>query len=148
MTDANELPAGDRIEQLIKLTERLTQLLAEQAQAFETHRPQDAAVKMEETSKLASLYRKEAARVRADPEPINSAPLAQRARLVRATEAFDAVMARQGRALNAAMTVTKGLVHAIVEEVAAQRSVGASYGPSGGKPKSAAATAVTLNRRA
>lgn len=147
MTDANELP-GDRIEQLIALTERLTQLIAGQAQAFETHRPQDAAATMEETSKLASLYRKEAARVRADPEPINSAPLKQRARLVRATEAFDAVMARQGRALTAAMAVTEGLVHAIAEEVAAQRASGSAYGPAGVKPKPAAATAVTLNRRA
>jgi hypothetical protein len=147
MTDATELQ-GDRIEQLITLTERLTRLIADQAQAFETHRPQDAAATMEETSKLAGLYRKEAAFVRADPEPINSAPLAQRARLVRATEAFDAVMARQGRALNAAKVVTEGLVHAIVEEVAARRASGAPYGPAGAKPKPPAATAVTLNRRA
>ena len=35
--------AGERVEQLIALTERLTELIAAEAQAFETHRPQDAA---------------------------------------------------------------------------------------------------------
>ena len=72
----------------------------------------------------------------------------QRARLARATEAFDAVIARQGRALAAAKAVTEGLVHAIAEEVAAQRSVGAAYGPRGMKPVAGATTSVTLNQRA
>ena len=49
------------------------------------------------------------------------APLEQRTRLLRATEAFDAVMERQGRALAAAKTITEGLVNAIAQEVAAQR---------------------------
>jgi hypothetical protein len=146
MTDPLQTPE-DRIEQLIVLTERLTQLIAEQAQAFEAHRPQDAARSMEETSRLANIYRHEAQRVRSEPEPIQSAPVALRRRLIQATEAFDAVMARQGRALSAARTVTEGLVHAIAEEVAAQRSAGAPYGPRGGKPKGAAPS-VTLNRRA
>jgi hypothetical protein len=133
---------------LIVLTERLTGLIAEQAQAFEARRPQDAAVNMEETSRLANLYRQEAQRVRAEAKPFADAPLALRAKLIRATEAFDAVIARQGRALGAAKAITEGLVHAIAEEVAAQRSSGTAYGPGGVKPRGDAATAVTLNRRA
>jgi hypothetical protein len=138
----------DRVEQLILLTERLTELVAEQAQAFETRRPQDAAAKIDETSRLANLYRHESARVRAQPDLVSSAPLALRTRLVRATEAFDAVLARQGRALNAARTVTEGLVKAIAEEVANQRSKGVSYGATGVASADGTATAITLNRRA
>ena len=141
-------PQNQRLEALIILTERLTGLIAEQAQAFEARRPQDAARNMEETSRLANIYRQEAQRVRAEVKPFADAPLALRAKLVRATEAFDAVIARQGRALEAAKTVTEGLVHAIAEEVAAQRSRGTAYGPGGVKPRSDAATAVTLNRSA
>jgi hypothetical protein len=137
-----------RIQELITLTERLTTLLAEQAKAFEARRPQDAAINMEETARLSNLYRHEAAKVRANPEQIADAPLDLRLRMIRATEAFDAVLARQGRALTAAKTITEGLVHAIAHEVAAQRSRGASYGPTGGKPNPAAVTAVTLNQRA
>ena len=146
--DTTQNPTIARIESLIALTERLTALITEQAQAFEARRPHDAALNMEETSRLANVYRQEAARARGEARPFADAPLALRAKLVRATEAFDAVIARQGRALGAAMKVTEGLVHAIAEEVAIQRSAQAGYGPTGIKPVGNAATSVTLNRRA
>jgi len=142
---------AERVAQLITLTERLSELIAGQAQAFEGHRPQDAAPLVEETSRLANLYRRESAQIRARPDLIAGAPVAERRRLTRATEALDAVLARQSRALNAAKTVTEGLVRAIAEEVAAQRQRTApdGYGPSGQKTgKPADGSAITLNRRA
>lgn len=143
--------AADRVDQLVVLTERLTALIAAQAQAFEQHRPQDAAIYVEETSRLANLYRHESAKVRAHPALIGAASLADRMRLTRATEAFDAVLARQARALEAAKTVTEGLVRAIAAEVAQQRSKGAAegYGPKGERTaKPADGAAITLNKRA
>ncbi len=139
--------AAERVDQLILLTERLTELVALEAQAFESRRPQDAALHVEETSRLANLYRHESARVRANPDLVKVADLRQRTRLIRATEAFDAVLARQGRALEAAKTVTEGLVRAIAEEVASQRQKGVSYGADATASK-AGATAITLNQRA
>ena len=140
--------ASDRVEQLTILTERLTELVAAQAQAFEQHRPQEAAELLEETSRLANLYRHESSRVRADPSLVEGAPADARAHLVRATEGFDAVLARQGRALDAARTVTEGLVRCIAEEVAHQRAQTATYGESGAAGAGAGATAITLNKRA
>jgi hypothetical protein len=139
---------ADRVDQLIMLTERLTALIALEAQAFEQRRPQDAAEHVDETSRLANLYRHESARVRANPAMVADAPLAQRSRLIRATEAFDAVLARQGRALEAAKTVTEGLVRAIAEEVAVQRGERSGYGADALAGRRADATAITLNRRA
>lgn len=146
--DTTQNPTIARIQNLIALTERLTALITEQAQAFEARRPHDAALNMEETSRLANLYRQEAQRARGEAKPFADAPLALRAKLVRATEAFDAVIARQGRALGAAMKVTEGLVHAIAEEVTNQRAAQSGYGPTGVKPRREDATSVTLNRRA
>lgn len=140
--------AADRVEQLVILTERLTHLIAEQCQAFEQRRPQDAAAMLEETSRLANLYRHESARVRADPRMVEAAPLEARTRLIRATEAFDAVLARQGRAIEAARTVTEGLVRCIAEEVANLRSQASVYGASGQQSVSSTGTAITLNKRA
>ena len=140
--------ADDRVGQLITLTQRLTELIAMEAQAFEQRRPQDAAVHIEETSKLANLYRHESARVRANPAMVASAPLAQRIQLIRATEAFDAVLARQGRALDAARTITEGLVRAVADEVAAQRSTGTGYGAGAMPSAPGSATSITLNKRA
>ena len=140
--------AADRVEQLIILTERLTELITGQTEAFEDRRPQDAAGLLEETSRLANLYRHESARVRADPRLVEGAPQAARARLIEATEAFDAILARQGRAIEAARTVTEGLVKCIADEVAAQRSKAVVYGAGGVQTTTAVATAITLNRRA
>jgi hypothetical protein len=139
--------ATDRVEQLIVLTDRLTGLMADQCLAFEQRRPQDAAAQMEELSRLANIYRHESARVRQTPTLIEAAPLEQRARLMRATEGFDAVLARQGRALEATRTVTEGLVRAIAEEVAAQRNSGSGYGPTAAS-QAGDARAITLNKRA
>jgi hypothetical protein len=140
--------AAERVDQLIMLTERLTGLVAEQARFFESRRPQDAAVHIEETGRLANLYRHESARIRANAELIAGAPLSQRLRLRRATEAFDAVLARQSRAVGAMKTVTEGLVRAIAEQVAATRQQGQSYGATGLQAPAGAATAITLNKRA
>jgi hypothetical protein len=139
--------AVERVDQLIILTERLTNLIADQASAFERRRPQEAASQLEETSRLANLYRHESARVRAQPALIEGASLERRVALMRATEGFDAVLARQGRALEAARTVTEGLVKAIAEEVVSQRSSGTGYGP-GATSVGGDARAVTLNRSA
>jgi len=147
---AAETPS-ERIDQLVILTERLTELVAGQAVAFEQHRPQDAVGLVEETSRLANLYRHESAKIRANPALLGQASLPERLRLTRVTEAFDAVLARQSRALDAARTVTEGLVRAIAEEVAHQRQRGAAdaYGPSGERAaKPADGSAITLNKRA
>lgn len=139
----------ERVEQLVLLTDRLTELIAKQAQAFESRRPQDAAALLEETTRLANLYRHESSRVRADPSLIAQAAKDARTRLVRATEAFDAVLARQGRAIEAARIVTEGLVKCIADEVANQRTQGTTYGAAGRQAATpAAATAITLNKRA
>lgn len=140
--------AADRVEQLIILTERLTELIALEAAAFEQRRPHEAAKYVEETSRLANIYRHESTRVRMDPNLINAAPADKRTALRRATEAFDAVLARQGRAIEAARTVTEGLVKAIADEVAAQRSENTGYGAKGLRGGVAPPTAIAFNQRA
>src|SRR5579872_3779257 len=121
--------AAGRMAQLITLTERLTALITEQVQAFEARRPHDAALHAEETGRLANLYRHESLRIQAQPALLAGAPPELRERLITATRAFDAVLGRHGRAVEAAKTITEGLVRAIAEEIARQRGVVAGYGP-------------------
>jgi hypothetical protein len=139
--------SAERMGQLIALTERLTALIAEQLRAFEAHRPQDAAINAEETAQLANLYRHESLKVKADPSLLAGAPADLREKLIAATRAFDAVLARHGRAVEAAKTITEGLIRAIAEEVSVQRNAVASYGPKAVQAVRPA-TAVALNRRA
>lgn len=141
-------PAADtRVEALIVLTDQLTSALAQQCKAFEGHRPQDAAGGMEEVGRMANVYRRESAAVRLQPALVSSASPALRRQLVRSTEAFEAVLARHGRAVQASKTVTEGLVKAVAQEVAATRLTGRGYGPSA-QASQAQATAIALNRQA
>ena len=139
--------SAERMDQLILLTERLTGLIAEQLRAFEARRPQDAAGNAEETARLANLYRHESLKLKADPTLLEDAPAELKDRLVIVTRAFDAVLARHGRAVEAAKTITEGLIRAIAEEVHKQRNAVASYGPKAMQAPRPA-TPVALNRRA
>ena len=66
--------AKENVERLIVLTERLTERLAVDAKAFEDRKPHEAAARLEETSRLANLYRYESVRVRQDPSMVAGAP--------------------------------------------------------------------------
>ena len=132
---------------LTALTERLTARLSDETQAFEARRPQDVARSLAETQDLANVYRRESAQMKANPAVLAGAPTSERMALIRATEAFEAVLARHGRAVEAARIVSEGLVKCIAEEMAEARARGTGYGASG----HAAAgdnRAVTLNRMA
>ena len=139
--------ADGRVLQLIILTERLTVLITEQVKAFEGRRPRDASRNAEETGRLANLYRHESLRVQAEPGLLSGASRELKDRLIVATRAFDAVLARHGRAVEAAKTITEGLVRAIAEEISRQRGAVASYGPRA-KQTPRPATSLALNRRA
>ena len=141
------IDGDDRAEQLIALTINLTARLTEETRAFEARRPQAASAGAEETLRLANLYRHESTRIRNDPSLLDGARVELRKRLIQTTTAFQAVLARHGRAVTAAKTLTEGLVHAIATEVAAQRSRAAGYGPTA-LAALGDASAITLNRRA
>lgn len=139
--------ASERARQLTTLTEDLTDRMITEIRAFEARKPQDAVGSIAETQEMANLYRRESARVKADPSLIAGATLSERNALMRATEAFDAVLARYARAVEAARVVSEGVVKAIAAEVAAARGSGAGYGASG-YASAGDASAVALNRRA
>ena len=132
--------AERNVAQLILLTERLTAQMAADATDFEARRPLKAAERVAATAELANLYRHESARVKAEPALIAGASPAARLKLRQASEAFEAVLARHARAIEAAKTVTEGVVRAIAEEVARTRSSGSGYGP-GARTEAAQATA-------
>ncbi len=145
MTDVERAQA--RVTQLLALTERLTARLASETAAFEAHRPQDVAAGVAETQELANHYRREVARVKAEPDLLSPAPAAARQALIRATRTFEDTLARHARALEAAKTVSEGLVRVIAGEVAAQRAKGVGYG-AGGQAAAGDARAVAFNRTA
>ncbi|MBX9801613.1 MAG: flagellar basal-body protein FlbY [Caulobacteraceae bacterium] len=147
MNDAVTLNATARVRQLIDLTTRLTARLTEESRIFESHRPQDAAAALAGTQELANAYRRESAQVKASPALIAAAPVADRTALIRATQAFEAVLSRHARTVEAARTVSEGLVRTIAAEVTGQRGNPSAYGASG-KAQAGDGRAVAFNRQA
>jgi hypothetical protein len=147
MTDAATLNATARVRQLIDLTNRLTTRLSEESKVFESHRPQDAAAALAGTQDLANAYRRESAQLKANPASVAAAPATDRVALIRATEAFEAVLSRHSRAVEAARVVSEGLVQTIAAEVAGQRGSPSAYGASG-RANTGDSRAVAFNRQA
>lgn len=147
MTDAATLNATARVRQLTDLTRRLTARLGEESKAFESRRPQDAAATMAATQDLANSYRRESAQLKANPASVAAAPAADRTALIRATEAFEAVLSRHARAVEAARIVSEGLVRTIAAEVAGQRGSPSAYGATG-QATAGDGRAVAFNRQA
>ena len=147
MTGTAELNATARVRQLIDLTERLIASLGAEAKAFEAHRLQDAAASLAGTQDLANAYRRESAQIKARPEVLAAAPASERAALVRVTEAFEAMLSRHSRAIEAARIISEGLVKTIAAEVTAQRGSPSAYGASG-RANAGDGRAVAFNRTA
>ncbi|MBN8529015.1 MAG: flagellar basal-body protein FlbY [Caulobacterales bacterium] len=139
--------ATARVRQLTRLTEDLTDRLINETRAFEARRPQDVAASLAETQEMANVYRRESAQLKANPALLAPAPTADRMALIAATQAFEAVLARHARAVEAARIVSEGLVKAIAQEVAAARPPASAYGATG-RAASGDSRAVTLNRTA
>jgi hypothetical protein len=139
--------AKQNVERLIALTEQLTQRIGLDADSFEARRPHEVAGRMDETARLANLYRHESARVRETPALVAGAPRELRQKLAQASRAFERTLQRHGRALHAVKTITEGVVRAIAEEVVKARAAGSAYGPGARSPL-ADPTAITMNRRA
>ncbi|MDI1326256.1 MAG: flagellar basal-body protein FlbY [Brevundimonas sp.] len=147
MTETATVNARARVRQLTDLTTRLTARLIAESQAFEARRPHDAAATLAETQQLANVYRRESAQIKTDPSVLAAAPASDRMALVKATQAFEAILSRHARAVEAARIVSEGLVRTIVAEVASQRGSPSAYGASG-QANAGDGRAVAFNRTA
>ncbi|MDC7684298.1 flagellar basal-body protein FlbY [Asticcacaulis sp. BYS171W] len=122
----------DHARQLLVLTERLSERLAAEIAAFEAHRPFDIHATVEETRALSALYRQETARVKADPSLLSGLDVATKTALRAATESFMAVSERHARAVEAAKTISEGIMKAVADEMAETRKPSLTYGPGAG----------------
>jgi hypothetical protein len=141
------ITATAHLRRLTALTERLTARLENETDAYASRRAHEVAAGLAETQDLANLYRRESTQLKANPGLLSQAPASERMALVRATEAFEAVLAVHGRTVEAARTISEGLVRTIAQEVAGARAVGVGYGASGAAC-SGDSRAITLNRKA
>ncbi|MEZ5995126.1 MAG: flagellar basal-body protein FlbY [Hyphomonadaceae bacterium] len=140
--------AQDRAEQLLRLTERLAALAAEETARIEARQPPLEGAEAEEKNRLANAYRLELARIKQEPSLLEGAAPATLTQLRASTVALHETLADHEAALGAVKLLSEGLVHAMAEEVARQRNAGANYGARGALAPSAAPAPTVLDRSA
>ena len=95
----------------------------------------------------ASLFETAGAKYGFNPTLLAAAPTEDRRDLMEATEIFDGVLARHALAVEAARTISEGLVRTIAQEVTATRTPASAYA-SDGRAAQGDGRAVALNRMA
>jgi hypothetical protein len=121
--------AAERVQAVIELTQRLALVVKEETSRVNARLPLEN--DPEERSRLVNAYRLELSRIKQDLSLIAAAPAGLVAALRAQTENLQRDLAAHEVALSAVKLVTEGLVHAMAEDVARQRSAGAGYGAGG-----------------
>ena len=147
MNASDPITATAHARRLVVLTDRLTDRLEAETRAFAERRPGDVVASLPQTQELTNQYRRESAQLKATPGLMSQAPSSERIALIRATERFEAVLAKHARAVEAARIISEGLIQTIAAEVAGARAMGTGYGASG-RAYQGDGRAITLNRSA
>lgn len=139
---------ADRGEQLLLLTERLTELVVEDTRRIDAREAPLEGALAEEKQRLANAYRLELARIKDDKSLIEGAPPALLVKLRANTAHLQEMLAQHEIALSAVKLISEGMVHAMAEEIARQQGEDASYGSNGGMASPTGPRPAVLDQRA
>lgn len=123
--------AAERAQQLIALTTRLGERLVSDTANLQARRPQDILEGIEETRNLSNLYRHESMRIKADPSLLEGLSPADKKALREATELFQDRLHAYELAVNAAKTITEGIISAVADDLNSRRKQTSPYGARG-----------------
>ena len=137
----------DRADQLLNVTERLTELVRAEIAALKEGRLDASSQDWNEKEKLAHAYRLEMTQIKREPSLLAGVPKEQVQRLMKSVEVFQQVLDHHAQSIVGMKDVTEGLVRAISEEVAAARAAPAGYGAAGkvSKPKDSSGSGIATN---
>ncbi|HRP10624.1 MAG TPA: flagellar basal body protein [Terricaulis sp.] len=139
---------ADRAEQLLLVTERLTELVIEETRRIDAREPPLDGALGDEKQRLANAYRLELARIKDDKSLIEGAPEPLLAKLRERTSHLQEMLATHEIALSAVKLITDGMVHALAEEVARQQGGEAQYGAQGALAAPSGPRPAVLDRQA
>lgn len=140
--------AADRVEQLIRLTERLTGHVEREAALLKARKPIEAGQAGEESARLSHVYRAETEEVAKNPDLVRAAAPERRQALAEATTKLHATLDDHAAALAAATEISEGLMRSIADHIAEARAAATPYGPGAAGAQERAKAAVTLDRKA
>lgn len=137
----------DRIDQLIGLTRRLTDLMIAETKALKDRELDASSRDWDEKERLAHTYRMEMMDLAKSGDELVKAPADLRKALFETTRRFQEVLAEHDKALTAMRKISEGLVQAIAKEVANETAGPRGYGAQG-KQAGLRASGIAVNAQA
>lgn len=126
--------ADQRIEQIILLTERLTDCTERECEILHSQRPRDMAPVHEEKSKIAAAYAREIAQLRRDKALPGAAGPELTAKLKDTTARFRAALDELSRHLGRVRRISEGMIRAIADEMHSKETAPVGYSQSAAPP--------------
>ena len=133
---------NDRIEQLISVTERLSELMTAEIAALKARKLDASSTDWNEKEQLAHTYRLEMT------DTLVAANANLRKILFERVRTFQSILAEHNKALTAMREITEGLVENIAREVAAETNGPQGYGAHGKTSGKTRASGIAVNARA
>ena len=118
----------ERAEQLVILTERLTNLMELEVQLLNEQRPHDIATFIEERTMLSTIYSQEMALIKKDRSLIEGITRDLKDRLRETTGKFQATLAAHELVLQRLKSISERIIKAVSDEVTKTRSPNLGYG--------------------
>lgn len=137
----------DRLDQLIGVTQRLTELMVTETEALKARKLDASSTDWQEKERLAHTYRMEMMDLAKNGDVLLQVPAGLRKTLFEATRRFQEVLVDHDKALTAMREISEGLVEAIAREVATETSGPRGYG-SRGQQGSLRASGIAVNAKA
>ncbi len=134
----------DRVEQLIILTERLTEIILREIGILRDRRPRDLKELEADKTKLARVYAQEMAMVNKQRSLIEGVKDELMLALKKATAAFREALTEHNVILSSAKRITEDMVKSIADEITAKRRPAVTYGKAATLQKGGSSRPVAL----
>lgn len=137
-----------RIDNLISLTEQLSELLDTEAKLLQTHRPSEIKALNEQKSNVSALYQREMTALKRDMNNLKGLTQEKRDVLKAITAEFRKKTDQHLHLLQNFRHVSEGIVKSVADEVTAKDVPAAGYGRQAlaPKPGSSAPRAFAVNQ--
>lgn len=141
--------ATQRVEQLIALTERLTAIIAREAEALKAKRPSELSALQEEKTQITAAYMRESTALKRDKGQLALVDAELKAKLKACTLAFRDALEKLSGALARVRRVGEGLIRAIADDINGARLAAAPYSNGGmpAQPGRATFVPIALDKR-
>ncbi len=119
----------DRVQQLIILTDRLTNLIVQETELLQKNRPSDIQEFRDERAKLSNIYVQEMQLISQNKNLIDGVDKGLKAVLKEKTAGFRKQLDAHGKTLFRVRTVTENMLKSIADEVTKRKQSQVGYSP-------------------